>query len=64
MAGPGFKIQQGCQLYRVKGNTILALNAEGDILCLEWGAEDKSLLEVVSIERKKLVKYQESYVKY
>ena len=56
----GYRLQPGCHLAQIKNNTILSVNSEGNILCLEWGADENSA-EVVMIDRKKLVKYQSIY---
>lgn len=40
------------------------MNGEGNILCLEWGADQKSSFQLVAIERKKLIRFQQSYRQY
>lgn len=42
MQSPGFKITPRSKLYAVRTNTILSMNSDGNILCLEWGNDEKS----------------------
>ena len=63
LVGQSFRIGEGNKLFGVRSNTILCLNTNGNILCLEWGADDSNI-EVVGIERKKLRKFQEAYKEY
>lgn len=37
MQTPGFKILPGSKLYAVRTNTVLCMDSDGNILCLEWG---------------------------
>ena len=41
--GQGFRIAEGNKLFGVRGNTVLCLNSNGNILCLEWGSDDGGL---------------------
>jgi hypothetical protein len=59
----GFRVQPGCKIYGVKGSTILSVNSDGNIICIEWGLEEGSL-EVVAVERKRIVKFQQAYQEY
>lgn len=64
IGGKGFKINSGVKLIPVKLGTLLCLGKDGDIFCLEWGPEEKSSLEIVGIEKRKILKYQNDYKKY
>jgi hypothetical protein len=65
LGGQSFRIFEQAQLFAVRSNNIvLCLSREGNILCVEWGSEEKNSHEVIAIERKRIVKYQEQYRQY
>jgi hypothetical protein len=45
-------------------NVILCLSQDGNILCVEWGNEEKNNHELIAIERRRIIKYQEKYHQY
>ncbi len=62
--GQSFPTFPHSRLFSIKNNTLLSLSKEGNILCIECGAEENARYEIVSIERKKIQKYQERYRHY